>query len=579
MRRNLKIVLGALGLIALGWFGRGWLEKSGVLTNANSKGQISASDKVHSSMTARNGGETSQRKSSVVISSPGDFYLAVRKLDSDGEFYALSTQTISELNAAELPLWVEYFSAIKPDHRMSHLVLEMLIQKWAVMKPAEATAWALQLPDSSKKVDYLCAILKSMAKETPGDALNFIDTLPADYRESLMGSVFAVWSKSDPQAALEYAATISNQADRRMAINQMGSAVDLSSQGAVDRLFALFPSEEDRARLLDVYVEQQSNYDPEACLAALQYFPELEQSRVLQYSSLIKKLLEVDAPLALKTLLAAGLNDQSPVIKNVLNDLAAINSPQVWEVFRSYPNAESLHGGANYIVKMANDDLSGAIRETMSLPEGTVKNQCLSELLDFWGKKDSASLYAWSQKAQGEARRMGMVNALTQTAKHDPAQAIAIFDSLLRGDQTEDFAIADRSAFFLTSALFSKDPKLATDWIAQLPDEKIQSDAIESLAQSWCGKDSVAASEWIAQLPTGSAKDRAAQTLIMAIKESDPSSALSWAGSLSDSGVRDEMGMRVLKDWFQKDQAAAAAALEKASLSTTAKDRLLKLVR
>lgn len=100
----------------------------------------------------------------------------------------------------------------------------------------------------------------------------------------------------------------------------------------------------------------------------------------------------------------------------------------------------------------------------------------------------------------------------------------------------------------------------------------------EDIVSAWTETDVFAAAEWLASQPLDDTAARSMQTLSGKIAASDPERGWEWALRISQEVYRKDALKQVIASWAREDKAAAAKAVEAASLSDALKTELQQTI-
>ena len=235
--------------------------------------------------------------------------------------------------------------------------------------------------------------------------------------------------------------------------------------------------------------------------------------------------------------------------------------------------------------KMRNSEMS--FEDALAIGEA-LKEQGANDEWEFLGYAmgvyQSDEAIAHLGKISAEERVGFIENIIPGLASENADLAINLFESLepneqakvrpelLRGLVDNDAAIATdyiydssdlenyswRPMAELTRELV-KDKGLqpALDWANELPQGPQRRDAWSSAYAVWASKDPVAAGESVNQLPDGADRNLAINGFVSAHVHKDGEMAMTWIDAISEPGLRDAVTVRVGRQYFQRDPAAA----------------------
>lgn len=256
--------------------------------------------------------------------------------------------------------------------------------------------------------------------------------------------------------------------------------------------------------------------------------------------------------------------------------------------------------------KMRNSEMS--FEDALAIGEA-LKEQGANdewELLGYaMGVYQSDETIAHLGKIPAEERVGFIENMIPGLASENADLAINLFESLepneqakvrpelLRGLVDNDTAIATdyiydssdlenyswRPMAELTRELV-KDKGLqpALDWANELPQGPQRRDAWSSAYAVWASKDPVAAGESVNQLPDGADRNLAINGFVSAHVHQDGEMAMTWIDAISEPGLRDAVMIRVGRQYFQRDPAAATQWYSSSGVSPSIWERVTNSV-
>ncbi|MGI8890733.1 MAG: hypothetical protein ACR2G0_08120 [Chthoniobacterales bacterium] len=216
-----------------------------------------------------------------------------------------------------------------------------------------------------------------------------------------------------------------------------------------------------------------------------------------------------------------------------------------------------------------------------------------------WAAQDPAAALSWAQHHPDGNGNLALQGALNGWWKKDPKAAEA-YVAAQAGTNGDKFM-----ARSFAGMLFSADPEHAREWISQLPSASVRAEANSAIAQYWALENPQAAAAWATDLPAdeqgnsiggiayiwgkqdakaagdflnslgGSVRDQAVASFSASLAYQEPANAFTWAATISDPNLRQTSLDAVAGDWLKNDRMAAVAWIQKSSLPTEEKNRLL----
>lgn len=118
----------------------------------------------------------------------------------------------------------------------------------------------------------------------------------------------------------------------------------------------------------------------------------------------------------------------------------------------------------------------------------------------------------------------------------------------------------------------------ALDWANELPQGPQRRDAWSSAYAVWASKDPVAAGESVNQIPDGTDRNLAINGFVSAHVHQDGEMAMTWIDAISEPGLRDAVMIRVGRQYFQRDPAAATRWYSSSGVSPSIWERVTNSV-
>ncbi len=112
------------------------------------------------------------------------------------------------------------------------------------------------------------------------------------------------------------------------------------------------------------------------------------------------------------------------------------------------------------------------------------------------------------------------------------------------------------------------------DWADELPQGPQRRDAWSAAYAVWASKDPVAAGESVNQIPDGTDRNLAINGFVSAHVHQDGEMAMTWIADISEPGLRDAVMIRVGRQYFQRDPAAATRWYSSSGVSPSIWERV-----
>lgn len=356
-------------------------------------------------------------------------------------------------------------------------------------------------------------------------------------KHSLGGMAWRAWGKVDPEAAM---AAVQTSRDLATAASALGAIAEI---------------------------------DPQRVQAWLDHHPQFRTHSVML--GVASGLMATD-PAAGATL-AAAWSEVSVDQGGLVRRWAQRDPEAAWAWAQSLPDRARRNDTLQVLVdqwaKTDPDRLSAAIT---SLPDGWNKWRFYVDHGARLAASDPASARAWVEAAPTELlRREATLEMARGLAGTDPEAAVAVLKGLDWSSAGETSSITIRTpngnsgmtSYHPASAveeIARAAPEATVSFAASLPSDAPWAASMMSQAFSeWVGQDAMVASQWLANQPEGPTKYASTYALIRQLTqgpEPDFDSAYRWALTLPDETRH--IPRSVIREWSQRDPAAARAAME-----------------
>jgi hypothetical protein len=132
--------------------------------------------------------------------------------------------------------------AAMPDGAGRDTALRQNAKTWAGNNTTDALAWAESLPDKDRPA-ALAGIMEDWAENEPAEASEFIASLPVDsaQRDAPVSAFAKSLARIDPQASLQWAATVQNPALRNAAVTEAVNALFATDAGTAREILLTVP--------------------------------------------------------------------------------------------------------------------------------------------------------------------------------------------------------------------------------------------------------------------------------------------------------------------------------------------------
>ena len=364
---------------------------------------------------------------------------------------------------------------------------------WVRSEPDAALAWAASLSPRSVRENALMAGIAQVAAADPQRAMTLASQHPGESGQSLQSAVLHAWCDHDVAAATAFTRSLPPGPQRDRWLASIGSRLILDDPEQAAQLLRELGTTRAAFPLAATMAATWAEIDPQATLAWVKGLPPS-----LQEAALKDSLLRL-----------------------------AVNAPEAAALFAEQATATPvLADSVGFIVAgLAAKDPAAAFAWCERLPAGTLVLQAREAALERWTARDPAAALAAALAVQTPDRTRLVEKVTTDWSRSDPGAALA-----WARQQPGDTGV--RCAAVALAQLATKDAPSARAHL----DEWIQSaGGLPPLEKSLPG----------VQHPLVDA----AATVTSALAHTDPVAATAWARQLPEGEVRKEVLSRHFCDW------------------------------
>lgn len=186
-----------------------------------------------------------------------------------------------------------------PAGRALSSAVSRVASQWAETgPPSQVLAWAQSLPAGEARANALEAVFSQMSSRDPQQAMAALAMLPAADRKDAINSFAQGWSRSNPQAVLQWAGTLADPGERsdviRSAVAQWAGTAPEAAAAWVERLPA-----DQNASAMQAVADRWASKDAEAAAAWVARQP-AGQAKDSAISSLTRQIASEDPEAALQ---------------------------------------------------------------------------------------------------------------------------------------------------------------------------------------------------------------------------------------------------------------------------------------
>lgn len=455
------------------------------------------------------------------------------------------------------------------DPASHHLEARNIASNWAKTDPDAALEWARSLTDPRHRESALDGIIGALLSTDPAEARPLLDELPPGFGRAMHEARYAAaLAKDDPDAALRFAQESLRGTARLEAIANIAAI-----QGKSDPLAAL--------RLL----QKHGIGDMDSAALGKTHIDGPSRGSMSLGSNHLDPVFKAAAPLdpagVMQLLAETGsihppgdqpMFQRGELARTLFAEWAARDKPAAAEWLAQQPSTP----GTTALLKHMTDrwpsgDLDGLRQLATRFPAGESRDEIVGEAARRLAANDPESALAWAAQTGGDP---AVTAAFRHIAETRPQDAVAHFNDFLTPEQR-----AGQSQH-LTDQLARRSPADAIGFYESLPPDQQVAVKLYDTTKAFARLDPEAASEWILSLPATQAKDTAisglVDYLIRDAAEPDPLAAAHWAAASLDPDGRDRRLKRVADAWFRRDPQGARTAIDASALPATVKQTLLR---
>ncbi len=449
----------------------------------------------------------------------------------------------NEFKAAVIRAWarvdpdalVDYVADLDPERRNEALRSPGALQAFALVDPERALRAAEGIPGEFGLMMKRAALM-SLARDDPLAALSMAEALPMGVeRDQMMSVIAASYGRSNPEAALAWAQSLSPPSPIVVA-NVLAGLARVDPHRAVDLLFEAMDATNQRSSGPLMTVVTNGGLDAEhTARIADRLLATPTRGRELQM--LTQMWAQRQPHEAARWLLAQG----SAAPRTAIGQAA---------------------------IQLGRTDPAAAIAYVDRVP-AELRATWISSAADGYSQNDARAAASWIAQYRGEPGYDAALAAVAgRTAPADPAAAARLFDSVNVAEAPD----APQAAQRIASAWARQDHRAAAAWVTAIADDGARAAAVGTVAGQWAAQDASGARGWALGLPTGATRDIALSQVLGATATiaidyallDAFSSAEARQRAVSDAvrmiAPRDAAAARQLADQYLSDPRARQAA-------------------
>jgi hypothetical protein len=462
--------------------------------------------------------------------------------------------------------------------RQKQEVVSNLFSAWGERDPQAAMEGAKGLSVRDGQTNALNSALYFLSAADPAAAVASWKSLTKEQQRTHLPNLLGNWASGEPGAAMAFARSLENAADRATALSCCASSVCTQQPEALAALLSELPAGPLRANTIVGIMGDAYGGGPAEVPAWLRALPEADRTAALR--SAYSSTDGFSNPEEMKALLAEtpGLGDQTRLWETTAKSLAREHPASALEWALAIESPTVRRNSIDAVLQeWARENPSAALAQAHALTDAETQKSSVRNVIEIWASSEPQAVLAWAAGAEGEEREMALLKGSLANAAYDPVVSAKVINELVAGkSEGGGYGPVTGAASQVARAWFYQSIPESTAWAAQLPEGGARSMAMVAIVGQWTRLDPVAASAWVKPLPAGDSRDAAAFTLSQGIQYSDPESAFAWAASIANAGQRDEALRAAAAAWSTQDRPAARAAVLTAPLSETVRATVLE---
>lgn len=396
--------------------------------------------------------------------------------------------------------------------------------------------------------------------------------------------LFEQWVKEDPEAAFEWAASLSSGRFRFTAkVIEIMAARDLER---AKEMFEALPESYENSGGLRAIVAEIAKKDPEA---ALTYFEDSDfgylvegvwkvigaamarddESRALELLNEFSPSHEGDAATRKDIELMLRHRD---LLGGIVEGWGRRDFDGLFRWADSLPNGQKIMAFETIGPLWMELDPKTAMNYLTTLGEDRDAAGAIQLSLRAWGKLDPQAARQWLESSRLPKNPFYTQSVYQGWIDAEPLQAMATL--WMPGNE----ALREVHAPYACLQLVDRSPEEAAKLIPEI-ERREQSHVTEKLVEQWSYTDRKATEAWISSLDGGETRDVAIRSLVGYIADEDPAGAMRWLEKIDDVGLREEVIFKVGAQWLYRDEETGRQRLAELGVSESKIDDLGETLR
>jgi len=458
--------------------------------------------------------------------------------------------------------------------------MDAIAGTWARREPGAAMAWAQSLTEPAQRNAALRSAISAIAQSDPAQATALAAARPAGERRTLLSSIASSMAQADGPGAIAWAKNLADPIERQRCLAAVAQSTGWADTDSAREALSLLPPGAMRNETLEDVVRHISYMDPQAAKELALSLKPNEQALVMR--SVIQGLAWVDVDEAEKLAASLPLSGNNAWAWQSIAANKALKDPASALMWAGGLDTEQARLAATGAVlgQWAEHSPEKAAAALSGISDANLRREATQNLASQWASRSPAEAEQWASGLSGEDRITALSAVWNASATDDPQRAARSLAAIVSAAGSE--TATDKlaaSAAAIAGAWTGQSPSEAAAWAGSLPDGKVREEALGKVAGEWARYDPEAVSLWINQLPQDRSRDAAIGQLVKQIANTDPESAFTWASSVGSDTKREEVLKAAASAWKAQNPEAARNAVQNADLPEDVRARVLESIR
>lgn len=410
------------------------------------------------------------------------------------------------------------------DPRMRMRAWKNIARKMAVDDPLLALSAASQVVVASEREDFAQTVVWQWATRDPNAVLDYVATLDLSGREAqaIVGYALSTLAEAEPERLLTAAESWPAELGERARYWALRRWAEYDPQQALAHVENQPPGRK-RDELMSFVARGYGEADPEAALAWANRLPPTQSRQSNLLYSVFAGVAKRDPDYALD--LALALEDK------------AVRSEAVSSVL-----AQSVQSGT---------DVARIADMVLALDDQRLAEQAMQYFGHTWARQDPAAAFDWMVANRGKLAENTITNFSRVIADYDPEFAAGLTNRVpadLRADWISRVA----------AGYAQSDPERAMNWLGQYQGQPGYERAVTAVIQHSAQRDPQAAARNINRLTDTNHALIVANTASRMWARDDPEAAARWADTIQNEAVRGTAAAGIATQWAYEEPDRAA---------------------